>query len=81
MADIEIFTDNDGDVVLTDNSDRAEVSIALSNESSDENTDLGYNLQEGDQLSVTFTTASGASTTTEIRVPSTIVSDQESVRL
>ncbi|MFC6754232.1 archaellin/type IV pilin N-terminal domain-containing protein [Halorubrum tibetense] len=74
---IEIFTDNDGDVVLTDNSDRATVSITL-----DETTfgdsganDLGYVLEEGDRLSVTFTTSSGATTTSEIRVPSTVVED------
>jgi flagellin FlaB len=30
---------------------------------------------------VTFTTASGATTTSEIRVPTTLTSDQTSVRL
>ncbi|MFC6754230.1 archaellin/type IV pilin N-terminal domain-containing protein [Halorubrum tibetense] len=80
-VDIEIFTDNDGDVVLTDNSDRATVSITLDEETfSDAGAnDLGYVLEQGDRLSVTFTTSSGATTTTEIRVPSTVV--EETVRL
>ena len=38
-------------------------------------------LNTGDRLSVTFTTASGATTTSEIRVPTTLTSDQTSVRL
>ena len=41
--------------------------------------DSPYVLEEGDSMTITFTTASGATTTTEIRVPSTVVSD--SVRL
>ena len=64
--------------VLTDSSDRALVSVNVS-----ETDDLPeYDaLQEGERLSVTFTTASGATTTTEIRVPTTLTSDQTSVRL
>ncbi len=83
-TDIDIFT-GDG-VVLTQNSDRAEVTLVLDEASgagSDADVgeigDDGYTLEEGDSLSVTFTTAAGATTTSEIRVPSTIVED--SVRL
>jgi|AntRauMinimDraft_4_1070384.scaffolds.fasta_scaffold01056_3 flagellin FlaB len=67
--------------VLTDSSDRALVAVNVSSEGA--NVDLpGYTaLQEGERLSVTFTTASGATTTTEIRVPTTLTSDQTSVRL
>ena len=80
-AEVTIFTGGDNNV-LTDASDRAEVSIALS-----DNNDIGvaaaddldYTLTEGDALTVTFTTQSGATMTTEIRIPSTVV--DESVRL
>ena len=73
----EIFTDEEQDQVLTDNSERAEVVINLANDG--EVDTLEYALEEGDTLSVTFTTAAGATTTAEIRVPSTVV--EESVRL
>jgi flagellin FlaB len=62
--------------VLTDSSDRAEVEFGIA--------DLDYNgdtLSEGERVTVTFTTASGASTVKEIRVPTTITSDDSSVRL
>ena len=74
---VDIFTEPGGDsVVLTDSSDRAVVEFNLTA------TEIGYNdLEPGDRLSVTFTTASGATTTTEIRVPTTLTSDQDSVRL
>ncbi|TKX62690.1 flagellin, partial [Halorubrum sp. SP9] len=63
--------------VLTDSSDRAEVAFAL-----DGNAPASYTaLEGGDQLSVTFTTASGATTTTEIRIPTTLTDEQSSVRL
>ena len=75
----EIFTDEEQDQVLTDNSERAEVVIALDGDPFDTGEDLEYELEEGDTLSVTFTTAAGATTTAEIRVPSTVV--EESVRL
>ncbi|MUW14325.1 flagellin [Halorubrum sp. CBA1125] len=76
----EIFTGSANDNVLTDNSDRAEVTVDLESDAF-ENED-GYALTEGDSLTVTFTTASGASTTTEIRVPTTLVGDDgDSVRL
>ncbi|MFD1569681.1 archaellin/type IV pilin N-terminal domain-containing protein [Halorubrum laminariae] len=77
----DIFTTADDSNVLTDNSDRAEVTINLQATDTFEDDD-GYALTEGDSLTVTFTTASGASTTTEIRVPTTLVGDDgDSVRL
>ncbi|PAU83608.1 flagellin [Halorubrum salipaludis] len=73
-ASIDMFAGT-SDAVLIDNSDRAELEITLS-------TDIDYPvLQPGDRLSVTFTTASGATTTTEIRVPTTLTDEQSSVRL
>ncbi|KDS90947.1 flagellin [Halorubrum saccharovorum] len=77
-ATIDIFTNDDLSVVLTDNSERAQINILL-NDPIDSSDEIGYELQEGDRLSVTFTAPSGASTTSEIRVPSTVVED--SVRL
>ncbi|RLM68043.1 flagellin [Halorubrum sp. Atlit-8R] len=77
-ATIDIFTNDDLSVVLTDNSERAEVNIVL-HDPVDGSDELDYLLEEGDRLTVTFTTPSGASTTAEIRVPSTVV--EESVRL
>ena len=74
---VQIFTaPDDNSVVLTDSSDRAEVKFVL------DDGPVNYgNLSTGDRLSVTFTAASGATTTTEIRVPTTLTSDQTSVRL
>ncbi|MFC5135459.1 MULTISPECIES: archaellin/type IV pilin N-terminal domain-containing protein [Haloferacaceae] len=78
----EVTTDDiigtDSGHILTDNSDRVNVRILL-----DGNTgDIDYNvLSEGERLTVTFTTAAGATTTKEIRVPTTITSEDNSVRL
>jgi flagellin FlaB len=73
-ATIDMFAGT-SDAVLIDNSDRAELEITLA-------TDIDYPvLEAGDRLSVTFTTASGATTTTEIRVPTTLTDEQSSVRL
>ncbi|WP_281195132.1 archaellin/type IV pilin N-terminal domain-containing protein [Halorubrum sp. F4] len=77
----EVTTSNiigtDSGQVLTDNSDRVNVNVDLTT-----NTDVDYNvLSEGERLTVTFTTATGATTTKEIRVPTTITSEDSSVRL
>jgi flagellin-like protein len=76
-ADIESVLDvNNG--VLTDNSDRAAVHLNFS----DPGDFANYNqLSSGEQLTITFTTPSGASTTKEIRVPTTLTQNQDSVRL
>ena len=74
---IDIFQGDEDGVVLTSNSDRAVIDIDL-----EEVGDDGYDLGEGDRLSVTFTTPAGATTTTEIRVPTTLTGDSgDSVRL
>ena len=71
-----------GDSVLTDNSDRAEIAVNLDDtESGDALGDQYDALDEGERLTVIFTTASGASTEKEIRVPTTITDNDESVRL
>jgi len=77
----EVTTNNiigtDSGHVLTDNSDRVNVNVDLSSQ-----TDINYGvLSEGERLTVTFTTAAGATTTKEIRVPTTITSEDTSVRL
>jgi len=80
-TNIDMFK-GDNTVVFTDTSDRAQVTLGLDANSDLVNNNAGdspYVLEEGDSMSITFTTASGATTTTEIRVPSTVVSD--SVRL
>jgi len=80
-TNIDMFK-GDNTVVFTDTSDRAQVTLGLDAKSDLVNNNAGdspYVLEEGDSMTITFTTASGATTTTEIRVPSTVVSD--SVRL
>jgi len=73
---IDMYTGDPGDVVLTDASDRADVGINL------EANQLDYgSLEGGERLELTFTTASGATTSSELRVPTTLIDDQTSVRL
>ena len=76
VSEIDIFQGDD-DVVLTSNSDRATVTLKLG-----EDPELEYERLESDRLSVTFSTPAGATTTTEIRVPTTLTGDNgDSVRL
>ncbi|WP_418281824.1 archaellin/type IV pilin N-terminal domain-containing protein [Halorubrum sp. DTA98] len=78
-ATIDMFTGGEDDVVLVDNSDRAEIRIELGTTEGDS---VEYDvLNAGDDATITFTTAAGATTTTEIRVPTTLTEDQDSVRL
>ncbi|AZQ15671.1 archaellin/type IV pilin N-terminal domain-containing protein [Halorubrum sp. PV6] len=77
-ATIDIYTGSPGDVVLTDASDRADVGINLNTSTT---TGVYGNLEGGDRLQITFTTASGATTTAELRVPTTLTDEQTSVRL
>jgi flagellin FlaB len=75
-TDVENILGAESDV-LTDSSDRALVTVNVTSADVE-----GYSaLAEGERLAVTFTTASGATTTSEIRVPTTLTSDQTSVRL
>ena len=78
-SNINIFTGDAGDVVLTSSSDRADIGIDLS--ATDYNPDQNGELRGGDSLTVTFTTPSGASTSAELRVPTTLTDEQDSVRL
>jgi flagellin FlaB len=68
--------------VLTDSSDRAELVFDLEDNVGSEvlNSEYGT-LSEGERLTVVFTTSAGATTEKEIRVPTTIVSSDQSVRL
>ena len=76
VTDVENILGAENDV-LTDSSDRALVTVDVTSADVE-----GYSaLDEGERLAVTFTTASGATTTAEIRVPTTLTSDQTSVRL
>ncbi|ELZ47031.1 flagellin [Halorubrum californiense DSM 19288] len=74
---INIYTGDPSDVVLTDASDRADVGINLDSN----NGGIYGTLEGGDSLAVTFTTPSGATTTAELRVPTTLTDEQSSVRL
>ncbi|WP_424013563.1 archaellin/type IV pilin N-terminal domain-containing protein [Halorubrum xinjiangense] len=65
--------------VLTDSSDRAALEFDF--DSTSGFSSYGASLGEDESVTVTFTTASGASTVKEIRVPTTITSDDSSVRL
>ncbi|GAB3670850.1 flagellin [Halopiger thermotolerans] len=67
--------------VLTDSSDRLKLNVSLVDADSTRE-EIDYpELEEGDRVSVTFTTDSGATTQEEIRVPTTITNDDSSVRL
>jgi len=74
----------DNTVVFTDTSDRAQVTLGLDANRTVVNNNAGDDdiptAEEGDSMSITFTTASGATTTTELRVPTTLPSSN-SVRL
>ena len=83
---ITMFTGEGDEVVLTESGDRAEVTLNLNSTGPfgynyDEPTDSDGGLEAGSTLSVTFTTASGATTNTELRVPTTLTDEQTSVRL
>jgi len=85
-SNITMFTGDGDEVVLTDTSDRAEIELNLNSSGPfgydyDSPTDSDGGLRAGDSLSVTFTTASGATTSTELRVPTTLTEEQTSVRL
>ena len=68
-----ITADTEEDTVITDSADRY-----LLNFSTPEA--IGRELEGGDQVSVTLTTAAGASTVEELRVPDSLV-DREAVKL
>jgi len=61
-----ITAETPSDNVITDRSDRYLLNFSATN-------DLGGKLQGGDRVTVTLTTAPGASTITELRVPDSLV--------
>jgi len=63
---VNIITSQTDDNVITDRADRYTLNFTSS--------DLGGKLQGGDQVTVTLTTAAGASTVSELRVPDSLVS-------
>jgi|SRR6056297_578355 len=67
--------------VLTDNSDRAEIAVNFNSGGSTSIESTYGVLTEDERLTVIMTTAAGASTEKEIRVPTTITTDDSSVRL
>ncbi|THE62943.1 flagellin [Salinadaptatus halalkaliphilus] len=81
VNNIQGVSDADNDPVLTDTSDRAEVVFTVGDGSDNEIDNSWDNLEEGEQLTVIFTTDAGATTQAEIRVPTTITDEDESVRL
>ena len=72
------------DKVITDRADRYEVQFQLNNASATstifQQGVAGEGFQGGDSVTVTFTTAPGASTVTELRVPDSLV-DRKAVSL
>ena len=74
---IEFITRETDDEVITDRSDR----YTLTFESGDSDSGIGEDdLEPGDNVQLTLTTAAGASTITELRVPDSLV-DREAVSL
>ena len=73
-SDIGIITaDTEDDNVITDSSDRYQLNFTASDS-------IGRELEGGDSVTVTLTTAAGASTVEELRVPDSLV-DREAVKL
>jgi len=66
--------------VITDRSDRYEVKFNLDNSDAAPDNILTEGLEGGASVSVTLTTAPGASTVTELRIPDSLV-DREAVSL
>ena len=72
-SNISAITSETDDEVITDRSDRYTLSF-------DADDSIGGNLEGGDRVSLTLTTAAGASTMTELRVPDSVV-DRSAVSL
>jgi len=72
-GDISNITSQTNDNVITDRSDRYTLSFDASSQ-------LGGELQGGEKITLTLTTAPGASTVTELRVPDSLV-DRSAVSL
>ncbi|ARS88970.1 archaellin/type IV pilin N-terminal domain-containing protein [Natrarchaeobaculum aegyptiacum] len=70
------------ETVLIDSNARAEIEIYLGDgDTEDGDVEAWDPMSEGERGTVIFTTDSGASTEKELRIPTTIIDDEESVRL
>jgi len=74
------ITSETNDNVITDRSDRYEIKFNMSINGPDANPILSSDIEGGDSITLTLTTAPGASTVEEMRVPSSLV-DRSAVTL
>ena len=72
-SSINYITNETSDNVITDRSDRYKLTFTAQDA-------LGANVEGGEEVSVTLTTAAGASTVAELRVPDSLV-DRQAVTL
>ena len=73
-SDIGVITaETENDNVITDNADRYQLNFSATDA-------IGRDLEGGDTVTVTLTTAAGASTVEELRVPDSLV-DRSAVKL
>ena len=72
-SSISAITSETDDEVITDRSDRYRLTF-------DADDSIGGNLEGGDRVTLTLTTAAGASTVSELRVPDSLV-DRSAVSL
>ena len=80
--DISVITaENEDDVVMTDNADRYEIVIPLSDAAVDANVSSSFNgdlaeLDEGAEVELTITTGAGAQTVAFLQVPDSLSGDE-----
>jgi len=75
-----ISAETESNEVITDRSDRYEIEFVVSTDAPDGNAILDSNVKGGDSITLTLTTAPGASTVEEMRVPDSLV-DRSAVTL
>ena len=80
QTDIDFITRDTDDEVITDRSDRYELIFEADADGSEDDGLGTENLEPGENVQLTLTTAAGASTVTELRVPDSLV-DREAVSL
>jgi len=66
--------------VITDRADRYEVQFNLNEDTADNIVDGGLSVEAGDSVTITLTTAPGASVVEELRVPDSLI-DRDAVKL
>ena len=77
---ISNITSETDDSVITDRSDRYDIQFTLYDKDTSANSLLDNNVEGGDSITITLTTAAGASTVEELRVPDSLV-DRNAVAL